>query len=506
MQGTNRIVVNTVILYTKILVCMAISLWTVPLVLHALGKEDYGLYNLIAGVIVMLAFLNGAMTLSIQRFLSVAKGEHNEQKLLEIYNLSIVLHVLIGLAVVILAESSFPLLFKYTFNISPDKWAISHTLFHYLVISMFFTVLAVPFDAVLNAYENMVAIAVFGIIEYVSRLGIAIALPLFDNRLGFYGCGIMSISIIMLFAKCLFIHRRYTQMAINISYCHNKKLFSEMTGFAGWNTLTSLSIMTRNQGIAVVLNHFFGTIINAAYGIGNQINGILGYFSQTIQKSVNPQLMESHGAHDMYKLEYMSIALTKFTCLSMCAIAIPLFIELPFILKLWLTTVPEHTLWFTRLIIILSLLFQFSSGLMSAIQSTGNVKWYTICVSISTLSTLPVGYTSLALGYIPESALIIACILELFCMGLRMYFVKMQTGFSIINYFKKSIYPVLTVSSITAIAVVVLTESFEPGFFRLLLTGAVSISLFCILTYKTALEAAEQEFVSNILKKLFHRI
>ncbi|WP_315537802.1 MATE family efflux transporter, partial [Prevotella koreensis] len=169
MKPTQKIIFNTAVLYMKIVICMAISICTVPIVLHSLGESDYGLFNLIAGIISMLAFINGAMTVSTQRYLSVTIGEKDKNKLLQVYNISILLHIIIGLIIVLLIEGSIPILFKYFLNINSGQEDVAHLLFHFLVISMFFSVVTVPFDAVLNSYENMLFFSISGIIEYLLK-------------------------------------------------------------------------------------------------------------------------------------------------------------------------------------------------------------------------------------------------------------------------------------------------------------------------------------------------
>ena len=339
MKPTQKIIFNTAVLYMKIVICMAISICTVPIVLHSLGESDYGLFNLIAGIISMLAFINGAMTVSTQRYLSVTIGEKDKNKLLQVYNISILLHIIIGLIIVLLIEGSIPILFKYFLNINSGQEDVAHLLFHFLVISMFFSVVTVPFDAVLNSYENMLFFSISGIIEYLLKLAVALSLTLFSSaRLEIYGISITLITILVLIIKYVYCRNKYKDLHISPRSCRNKKLFIEMFGFAGWNTLSSLAMVSRNQGIAIILNHFHGTVINAAYGIANQVNAALGYFSSTIQKSINPQLMESEGLHAQERLQNLTFALTKYSVLILGAMSLPVIIELPFITGIWQRT------------------------------------------------------------------------------------------------------------------------------------------------------------------------
>ncbi len=506
MRPANRIVFNTLVLYTKILVCMVISLWTVPLVLSSLGKEDFGLYNLVAGVIAMLAFLNGAMTVSTQRFLSVTIGEGNGGKLQEVYNESVLLHFVIGLLVVAIVELFAPLLLDSFLTIDPSRLDAARRLLDCLVVSVFFSIFMVPFDAVLNAYENMLVFSIVGIIEGVLKLLVALYLPrVTADRLDFYGVAVASVMASVFLMKFLYVVLRYRNLRFSPAALRNVRLFWEMFAFAGWNTISTLAIVFRNQGLAVVLNHFFGTVVNAAYGIGNQINGVLGYFSSTIQKSVNPQLMQSHGAHDAGKLRGMTYGLSKYSTLCMGLVALPVIVEMPYILKVWLTSPPEGTVAISRLIIVLSLIYQLSSGLMSAIQSTGRIKWYTTAVGLLTLSTLPVAYAFLSCGCVTESALVAACAVEVVVLAVRLLFARKLVGISARTHVLKVVAPVTLLLAGVGFLLWGITFLAPPSPARLAAVCAADVVAYCLLAYRFLLSPAERAYVVSFTHKLHRR-
>ncbi len=506
MRGTNRIVFNTAVLYAKIIVCMAISLWTVPLVLKSLGKADFGLYNLVAGVIAMLAFLNGAMTVSTQRFLSVTIGEGNSGKLQEVYNLSILLHVIIGVIVVLLVELCAPLLFDSFLNIDPSRLDTARRLLDYLVVSVFFSIFMVPFDAVLNAYENLLVFSVAGVIESLLKLSVALYLPFISaDRLNFYGVAVASIMVIVFLMKASYVVIVYRQLRFSAASLRNMRLFGEMFSFAGWNTISTLAIVFRNQGLAVVLNHFFGTVVNAAYGIGNQINGVLGYFSSTIQKSVNPQLMQSQGARDSGKLFNMTCGLSKYSTLCMGIVALPVVVEMPYILRIWLTTPPEGTVGISRLIILLSVIYQLSSGPMSAIQSTGRIKWYTTTIGLLLLSTLPIAYSWLKYGFPARSALVVACAVEAAALCVRLVFAKRLVGLPVKTYVRKVIVPVLLLFVSVGLILKGASLLAPPSIYRLAAVCIIDVLVYCFLAYKLLLDKSEKAYAASLAHKILRR-
>lgn len=503
MRPANKILKNTVILFVKIVICTVLSLATVPIVLHAMGQRDYGLFTLIAGIITLLSFINASMTLSTQRYLSVTMGTQDRSRLLEVYNLSVLLHLLIATLLVVLIEAVMPWLVDHVLNIDPGSESIAHTLIHILVVSLFFTVVSVPFDAVLNAYEDMLAFSVVSIIESLLKLAVAVlTVYTLYNKLYFYGLGLCVVALAVFVIKSVYVARRYRELHLSRAACQNRRLFFELLNFAGWNTLSAFALLGRNQGVAIVINHFWGTVANAAYGIGNQVSNVLGYFSATIQKSVNPQLMMSEGANQKERLYALSFALTKFSCLCLSVMALPLIMELPTILDLWLHgNVPIYTLDFTRCIIILSLLYQSSSGLMSAIQSSGNIKWYTITISLILAASFPALLVAIHMGVLPSYALWVLCAVEFLSFVARLLFARHLLHFPVAAYCSSVILPLVVCFSITGAFLYGMTMLVAPSIWRVVLTTAIGIVVFCTTAYWMALNPAEREHINSILSK-----
>ena len=479
---------------------MGISLVTVPLVLHALGQSDFGLYNLIAGIIAMLAFMNGAMTVSTQRYLSVTIGEGDKDKLLQVFNLSLLLHVAIGVLVALLIEACMPFLFHYVLTIENSQLGIARFLLHCMVVSMFFTIIAVPFDAVLNAYENMLFFSIVGVLESILKLLVALSLPLFlCKRLAVYGLLITFVAVMIFIIKFIYCRLHYRHLYLSTMACRNRSLLEEMFSFAGWNTLSALAVVGRVQGLAIIFNHFFGTIINAAYGIANQVNGVMGYFSITIQKSINPQLMQSEADKTDQKQQLLTYTLTKFSLLVMGALAVPLVVEMPFIFGLWLGEIPLFTIEFTRLVLLLSLLTQASSGLMSAIQSSGRIKWYTICISLTILSSLFIAYAFLDSNHSPVWALWGACATEFVAVCLRCYFANRLKSVQVGRYITASILPNVIVMILVGAVVCLVTYIFDASQVRLVLNVGLVLIIYPLLSYLLVLNQQERTYLFSLL-------
>lgn len=488
------------------LVVMAINLWTVPLLLRALGQSDYGLYQLVAGVITMLTFINAAMTISTQRYMSVAMGQNdNESRLNTIYNVSILLHLAIGIGIVIILEVLTPLLFHGFLNIEPDRIGAAEWIYQFLIVSTFFTILSVPFDAELNAYENMLVFAIISIIDAVLRLAIALALPYLNgDLLIIYGAGMAGIAILNAALKYGYTRKKYKVMYPCLNSL-DKTTFKEMFSFAGWNTFGSLAIVGRNQGIAIVLNKFFGTIINASYGIANQINGLITYFSATLQKSINPQLMISEGMQNrdrMLKIAFMS---SKYSVLITLLLIIPLIIEMPYILELWLHDVPDYTIPFTRLTLIVSIIHQMSAGLMSAIQSSGKIRTYQITMGVIILLNIPISIVILLFWENPIIVYWTMILIEIICLFVRIIFAHHLTNADWKYFCYKIILPLCFVSIISIIGVETISYFMPSSIWLIIVEYILTFILVGALSWIWLLSNEEKKYIANIISALKKR-
>ena len=506
MNNSERVILNSIVLYAKILICIVLSLWTVPIILHALGASDYGLYSLVAGVIALLAFLKTAMASSTQRYLSVARGEGDSHKMNAIFNSALMLHLLIGIAIVIILEAISPFLFDHFLNIAPERVSAGKIIYQTLLISMFLTIMAVPFDAELNAYENMPVFAIIEIIDAVLKLALAYSIQYISwDKLIAYGIGMACIPLLNLALKYIYTNIKYKDLYIKKQLLWNPPVFRQIFSFTGWNTFGALAMVGRNQGLAIILNLFYGTVMNASYGIANQINSVMGYFSQTLRKSLHPQLMQSEGRGDHARMLRLVHTSSKFCVLVMGIIAIPLIVELPLVLKLWLTNVPQYALEFTRWILFVSLIYQMSSGLMAGILTMGRVKIYQIAISIIMLLNLPLSYFLLKMGFEPYYIIIgmLACeVLSLVC---RLLFSRKLIGLHIGQFVLKVIIPLCITLGADLLILSVITHVFDISLLRLILNCILSVAICGSLSWVILLDRTEKQALLNFVTSFIKR-
>lgn len=505
MKVANRIIFNTGVLYFKIVVTTLISLVSVPLVLKAMGESDYGTYTLVGGVIALLAFLKSSMVVSTQRFLSVTLGEGKIMQLNLVFNTSLVLHLLIGIILILMLELCTPLLFGGILNIPEERLSAARLIYHFMVLTTFMDIISVPFMGVINAKEDMFVFSLIGIAEALLKFFVAIYIGYWGaDRLVFYGAGILLISLFSMTCNLCFVRYRYKEFVISFIRYFDKNTFRDLLEFTVWNTFGAIAIVGRNQGVAVIMNLFYGTIVNAAYGIANQINGVLGYFSVTFQKSLNPQLMKSKGMENEDRLRYLSYVSSKYSTLAMAMLAVPLIMEMEYVLDFWLGNAPQYTLQFCRLVIIMSILTQFSSGLMSAISASGRIKNYQIVISVFIILNVPLSYLMLKYGLPPYFCIIGFISIELLSFCVRLYMSHKLVGICPFEFLSDVVRPTLICIILPAAVVYPLLLLMDASFVRLVLLTGVYILTFAILVWTVALHDNERmifvEMKNKVLK------
>jgi O-antigen/teichoic acid export membrane protein len=485
-----------------------ISLYSTRLILNALGVADYGIFNVVGGAIAMLTFLNTAMTTSSQRFMSFAQGQGEKEKQKEIFNVSVVLHTAIGIIVFILLQLAGIVLFKKILTIDPERIHAAKMVYQFLIISTLFTIISVPYDAVLNAHENMMLVGVLGILESLMKLSIALFITFTSNdRLITYGMLMAFMYISLLIIRRIYCHKKYPEVTIDIKKYFNVSLFKEMSSFAGWSFLGSSVSMITNYGQGLLLNIFFGVKINAAQGVSNQISGQLGSFSGNLLKALNPVIVKSEGAGQREKMLRASITGSKISFYLLAFFSIPVMVEMPIIFNFWLKEVPEFAIVFCRLLLIRNLITQLFLPLVTAIGATGNIKNYQIGDSILTMLPLPISYIFFKMGYGPTTLYLAFIVLVLIrSFGVVLYQAKIQCRLNVRLY----LYDVV----LKCMIVVLVSLLFALGPYYLMNDSGVRVmavfvmffSTFTLIVYNFGLTQEERKKVLTLFKGLISKV
>lgn len=466
----NRVIKNTGFLYAKMGITMFISLYTTRLILNSLGASDFGIFNIVGGAIGMLGFLNAAMASATQRFMSYSEGAGNKEKQKSIFNISIVLHFGIAVVVGIALLVAGYVFFNGILNIPEGRENAAKVVYGSLVVSTVLTITAVPYDAILNAHENMRYYAVVGVFESSLKLMVAfICVYASYDKLMVYGILMACIPLITLSIMRIYCHKKYEECILSPLKYYDKTMMREMTGFAGWNLFSTSAAMITNNGVGVVMNIFFGPVINAAQGIANQLSGQLMSITAVIVKAISPVITKSEGAHEHKKALLMAETSSKILFFMTSLIVLPTIINISDILYLWLNNVPDYCAFFAAVQLMIFLCEQLTSGYGTAINATGRIKGISVMKSIFKFLYLPLSYVLFKSGF---SVIFAYCCLFVIQGLVNGLILPIYYSDRILQYSKKKyMYKMLLPMTVTTLIV-----SFTGYMMTCLFVGTISIA------------------------------
>lgn len=480
-----------------------IMLFATRILLDQLGASDYGLYNVIGGLVVSFNFINSAMAIATQRYISFNLGKGDYDNLEKIFANSVIIHFLVAIFLVLLIETFGQYLITKKLQIDPDRISTAKYLLHFVVASTFFTIISVPYDAVINAHENMLFLAFIGILESILHLISAVGIMFLDgDKLYYYGFFMMFSVILVRVIKQFYSKKRYKECNANLRRNYDVPSLKHLSSFGGWQLFGTLCAVARNQGAGVVLNLFYGTFINASYGIANQINSLLMFLSETMMSAIRPQIVKSEGSNERARMIKMALIANKFAFYLFTFFALPLFFKMPFILKLWLGEVPQFSVEFCRTVILLTMMNQINMGLKTAVQAIGRIKVYQMVAGGIQLLTLPVGLLFLKLGYAPHSIIIVSFILESISTVFRMFYFRYLTGYPIKDYSINVFYRSFVSLVPTVLVVLIVSNLFDNPWISLLIVLLVSALAYSGFIYLLGITKEEK----GVLKQLFNTV
>jgi O-antigen/teichoic acid export membrane protein len=489
LQGSKLIIRNTGILYAKTFITMGISLYSTRLILNALGSTDFGIFSLIGGIIAMLTFFNNAMTQATQRFLNYNLGSGNIEKLRQIFNASALLHLIIGILVVIIIELTGLWAFDYFLNIPIERLYAAKMVFHFIVISTFFTIISVPYDGIINAHEHMLFDSVLGIIQALGILTIALSIQHFaNNKLIWYGAFMAALTIVLLIIRRVYCRIQYQESKLNFAKHLNKATLKEMIRYSKYTLMGAITSMFGAWGVTVLINKFFGPKLNATHGVAIQINGQILVFSNALVKAISPQITKSEGSGERKRMFELAQAGAKFSYILLAIFAIPFLLEAPFILKIWLKEPPVYASVFCQYALVVSLLGQLSLPIVNMVNAHGNIKALTFYSSIVFISILPLVFAFFYFGLPVFCFYFIQIINEIVLLIIRLFYAK-----KILNYtfslFKTNVLGLLIQSTINV------------GIMRLIIVTTITTITFVSVTYIWGLKENEKLILNKIFSK-----
>lgn len=435
MKSSSRVVVNTLAQYIRTVLTIIIVLYTSRVVLANLGEDDFGIFSLVGGVISMLAFVRRNLSKTIQRFLSYHQGKKDQKMVIKIFNNSITTQLIISLSLCIILLLCTPLIFEHLLNIKPDRIEAAKIVYWLMLVNLFFHMQSAPYEAALIARENIVFSSIVSVVDAVLKIPIALSLIyISQNKLEWYSVMMAFIVVLNFIVYRIYCRRKYDECRHFTFRSFDKDLFKEMFSFMGWNVYGTMCITGRSQGVAILLNRFFSTAINAAYGLGVHVASQIQFLASALTTAINPQIMKAEGGGNRQRMIRLAEISCKFSFLLMSILAVPSFFCMAELLSIWLKKVPDYTEMFCQMIVLAHLVDLTTVNLNAANQAVGNVKVYNICVQTLKVLTLPVVYLVLKLGASPTDVMIVYVIFEGLCAASRLIFLHFNINLSVSQY------------------------------------------------------------------------
>lgn len=442
-ENNKRIAKNTLMLYIRMLLIMVVNLYTSRVILQALGVEDFGLYNVVGGVVVLFTFINNAMVTSTQRFLNFEIGRNDIEEAQKVFSASLNIHFLIAGIFLLLAETVGLWFLNQYIQIPDGRETAANLVYQFSVIVSILNIIRSPYNAAIIAHEHMSFYAYVSIIEVILKLAIVYMVYLFADRLIAYAFLMMLVTLIVLGVYYIFCRKKYQICKYRFEY--DKKRYLSLTSFSGWSLFGSLANMGASQGINIILNMFFGVAVNAAMGIANQVNAAVYQFVSSFQTAFNPQIIKSYAAGDRTYFISLIMNTSRYSFLLLFLLALPIYICCPEILSIWLGTVPEYAVEFCRLMLLFLLIDAVQGPLWVSAQATGKIKNYQILMSVLILLNLPITYVLLVFFKNPEIALIVRVAVNFITAVARVIYLNHLYDFPIWIYMKEVIFRCLLV-------------------------------------------------------------
>lgn len=503
--NNKRIAKNTVFLYIRMAFVLVVSLYTTRVVLNVLGVEDYGIYNVVSGFVTMFSFVNVTMSTGIQRFYNYSFGKGDIEGVNKVYNTALIIQILLAIIIIVLLETFGLWYLESKMVIPDDRMVAARWVYQFTSISLVLVVLQIPYSAAILAHEKMDYYAFVSIFDVVAKLGMAIAIPfVHGDKLIWYGLFFLLVSIINFLLYYVYCKKRFSE--IKLYRQNDKSLFRSMLNFSGWNLFGIFAFMFKSQGSNLLLNSFFGPVLNAANGVATMVSNAIQGFQTNIALAFRPQLVQSYASSDFNRTKRLFYSLSKISYILLFVIAVPVIIEINIILKIWLgDSIPDYTVPFTILTIISLVLSGLHAPLTQIIHASGKMKTFQIAMGIIISSVVPLSWIFLKLGYSPVSIYWVAIAITVINNVVCLFITKAVFPFSIKEYLTKVIVPCVVSTILIPIVPIAMAIVIEPSYIRLILICIFDVLGASGVIYFLVLDSSEKNIVNQYLKRLKKR-
>lgn len=503
--NNKRIAKNTLALYFRMLFSMLVSLYTSRVFLNALGVEDYGINNVVGGLIGMFSILSGSLTAAISRFITYELGKGNTKQLRKVFSSAINIQLALGFIVILLAETIGLWFLNTEMNIPSNRMPAANWVFQFSLVSFFLGIITIPYNAVIIAHERITTFAYIGIFEVLAKLGIAILIvhsPI--DRLIFVSLLTCVIAVIVrltygIYCKLHFQECKYQRI-------WDKNLLKQMFSFAGWNFIGASSAILRDQGGNILINLFCGPVANAARGVAYQVNIAVQSFANNFMTAINPQITKSYACGNQDYMMTLIFQGARLSFYMLLILSLPVIINTSYILELWLKTVPEFTSLFVKLILIFTMSESISNPLVTAMLATGNIRKYQIIVGGLQMLNFPLSFLLLKQGFKPEIIFIVAIFISQCCLIARLILLRKMIKLNAKEYFKKVYLNVISVSLIAILIPTIIQPYFTNNFTNFIYSCIICVISTITTIYYIGCNRKERHLIYLKLYQITHKI
>lgn len=481
---------------------MIVALYTSRVVLATLGVTDFGIYNVVGGVVSLFTFINFAMQCSTTRFITFELGKHDDEGVNIAFSNAVIVHVIISVIILLLGETIGLYLFYHKMNIPEERFSAAEWVYQFSVFTCIINILSVPYNALITSHEKMNAFAVISIIETVLKLVIVWMLLIFScDKLILYAILMFSVGVIIRIINQVYAMKTFTK--VHFLYPRDLKMLKEMVGYALWSLVGSAAVILADQGQNILLNIYFGPVVNAARGVSMQAKTAIVNLCNNFNQAVTPQINKSYAGGDISYMHKLIYATSKYTYYLLFILSLPVILEAKVILGIWLVDVPNHSVIFLQLMLVISILTALGNPLSNAAGANGNIKRFQIVVGGINLMLLPITWIVFKSFNqpMPEWAFVVQILICIMAQIARIYLVKPLIKLSIWEYVKQVIIPCVNVTLLSSIIPIIMAFSLPDKFYSLILVTIVSVMMVMFVVYKVGSEKGEKDFVLSKVRK-----
>lgn len=504
MDANKRIVFNTGVIYVKLIISSIIGLFTSRIILHALGVDDYGLYTVIGGIVSFMNILAVTMVTATNRFISVEIGKGENGDINRVFSLMLSIHIALALFLLVVGETLGLYYVNHYLNVESTKLSDARFVLHFSLITTALSIITVPYHGLIVARERFLFTSVVEVTSLILKLLLVYALFLFtEYRLRLFTIILLILNIVTYVLYVSYCKNK--EVGLKFKFIKNKEEYKEVFGFVWWSLFGATSFIGKEQGAAMIINSFFGTSLNAAFGLASQINRYAMMFTKGLSQAATPQIMKSYGAHDSQRSLNLVYTISRISTLIMLIMVLPLILCMDSILKIWLGVPPEYTSIFAQFMLINTMVTMLGAGFDACIQSTGQIKANEIFTSIIYLSILPIIYVSYKMGLPPYMNVVVMPFLSLAIRLMQVFIMRKLTDFKFSHYLRLTFMPSLLVAISSFVPMYILRMYFNQSLLHTLIFIVICIvwALICIAIF--GMSKREREMLKVSINNMVHR-